>query len=55
MLPEHVGNIIKETSITDCFLKDEYKNYFKKYFYGNFSEIFNDDYSKYNEYTKTAF
>ena len=40
-ISDHIAYAIEETFCTQCFLKDNYVNSFRKYYYGNFSELIN--------------
>jgi hypothetical protein len=40
-ISDFISTTIEETSKTKCFLKNEYRQKFEKYFYKNCSEIFN--------------
>ena len=46
---------IKETSKAECFLKNEYRDLFTKYYYQNCSEMFNSKDRYYAVYTRTGF
>ena len=55
-ITKQLEDTIKQISKTDCFLKDEYKQFFIQYMYYDFSEIIaNDEYFDENKnYTKKA-
>ena len=52
-ITDQLEDTIKQISKTDCFLKDEYKQYFRQYMYNDFSEIItNEEY--FDLYSKKA-
>ena len=52
-ISEQLEDTIKQISKTNCFLKDEYKQYFRQYIYNDFSEIItNEEY--FDLYSKKA-
>ena len=55
-IPEQLEDTIRQISKTDCFLKDEYKQFFVKYVYEDFSEIIPIEkyFEDYINYTKKA-
>ena len=54
-LSHYISITIKETSKAEGFLKSEYRDLFIKYFYENFSEIFNSEDPNYVQYTSVGF
>ena len=54
-LSDHSSYAVEETSKTDCFLKDNYLNSFKKYYYGDFTQLINGKGSKSNPYMIVGF
>ena len=54
-LSTHISNAVQETSETDCFLKDNYLFLFKKYYYGNFTELINSNDPIYKNYSSEGF
>ena len=42
-ISQEIEPTLRETSKTSSFLKDEYKSYFKEYFFSNLSELFKDE------------
>ena len=45
LMSQEIEPTIKETSKTNSFLEDEYKNLFKKYFYGNITDLVKEELS----------
>ena len=54
-ISEFISNTVEETSTAKCFLKNEYRQKFEKYYYENCSEIFNSKDSYYAKYTSVGF
>ena len=54
-ITEHISNTIEETFKTKCFLKDNYVESFRKYYYGNFSELINSKEPEDIAYTSVGF
>ena len=54
-LSDHISNVVKETSKTNCFLKDNYAYSFKKYYYSDFTELINGKGAKSNPYMSVGF
>jgi len=54
-ISDHISNVVKETSKTNCFLKDNYAYSFKKYYYSDFTELINGKGAKSNPYMSVGF
>ena len=54
-LSDHISYAVEETSKTDCFLKNNYLHLFKKYYYGNYSELLNSTDRNINAYVSVGF
>ena len=54
-LADHISYAVEETSKTDCFLKGNYLNSFKKYYYSDFTELINGKGAKSNPYMRVSF